>query len=1170
VFRVFSVNHTKILFYIIKIPRFSQILHKITANCATQILAPTRKIDMTRITNLLSFRLSLLAPLFLLLHVSAASAQAPDVYINEIQVSTSGTDWEFVELRGAPGTDLSDLTLVGIESDDGSSTGRIDRAISLAGQSIPEDGFWLAISPAGSSEYGVSGEFAISNNTFENSTATYFLVTGFTGAVGNDVDTNDDGVLDVTPWGVVVDAINLRDNGANDVDYGVTSIGPDGTFLPSGAYRCGDAPLGTFAGDIHNFSSPDGTPGTSNRPACGIPGIYINEIQVSTSSTDWEFFELQGTPGEDLSNLTLIGVESDFGSSAGRIDRAISLAGQSIPADGFWLAISPAGTSAYGVSGELAIANNTFENSTATYFLVSNFTGATGDDLDSDNNGVLDSMPWDLVVDAINLRDSVASDFDYGVVSVGPDGSFLPSGTFRCSDAPAGTFADNIHNFSTPDGTPGVSNGCGGIAPPAFVRIHEVQGSGASSPLAGSTVIIEGVVVADHQDGFGTNGDLNGFFLQEEDADADMDPATSEGIFVFDGSSPTVDVAIGDVVLVEGSVSEFNGMTQITPTVDIVVRSNGSPLPAVSQLALPVTSLDDFEPFEGMYVTFPQSLLIVEYFNFDRFGEILLGSQRRLTPTAEFEPGTPEIDQSQAAYLLDRIALDDGRTASNPDPALHPNGAEFDLSNLFRGGGRVQNVTGVLQYAFGQYRVQPTQGALYFDDNPRTAEPDDVGGTVSVASFNVLNYFSTIDDSGSICGPAMNQGCRGADDAEEFTRQRDKVIAAIATLDADVVGLIEIENDNDDAAVADLVNGLNDALGAGTFDYIATGAIGSDAIRVAMIFKPETVTPIGDFAILDSSVDGRFNDSLNRPALAQTFMDNAAGGSVTIAVNHLKSKGSNCDDVGDPNTGDGSGNCNLTRTLAAQALVDWIATDPTDSGSANALIIGDLNSYDKEDPIDAFIDGGYVDLIAAYRGEAAYGYLFDGRIGYFDYALANAALDEVVTGLSVWHINADEPDLINYDTRFKGPNQDAIYAPDPYRSSDHDPVLVGLDLCELVPPQFDSLSVTPNVLWPANHKYVDAEVSVVVSDNFDPSPIVTLLGVTSNEPDNGKGDGNTVDDIVIVDDYAFRLRAERSGKGSGRVYTITYQVTDSCGNSTIDSANVLVPHDKGKGRSKRR
>jgi len=178
----------------------------------------------------------------------------------------------------------------------------------------------------------------------------------------------------------------------------------------------------------------------------------INEIQVSTSGTDWEFFELQGAPGTDLSNLTLVGVESDDGSSAGTVDLVVSLAGQSIPADGFWLGISPTGASTYGVTGDLSIGDNSFENSTATYFLVSNFTGAQGDDLDTDNDGVLDGPPWDAVFDSINIRDSGATDFDYGAPSVGPDGSFLPSGTFRCPDAPAGTFGSNIHNFSTPDG----------------------------------------------------------------------------------------------------------------------------------------------------------------------------------------------------------------------------------------------------------------------------------------------------------------------------------------------------------------------------------------------------------------------------------------------------------------------------------------------------------------------------------------------------------------------------------------------------------------------------------------------------------------------------------------------------------------------------------------------
>lgn len=576
--------------------------------------------------------------------------------------------------------------------------------------------------------------------------------------------------------------------------------------------------------------------------------------------------------------------------------------------------------------------------------------------------------------------------------------------------------------------------------------IHAVQGAGADSPLEGAVVTIEGVIVGDFQDGAaGVNGDLNGFFVQEEDADADGDPLTSEGIFVFDGSSPAVDVAIGDLVQVEGEVSEFNGMTQMTSFSGVSVVSSGNAAPTAAVGSLPVSSLDDFEAFEGMSVTFPQALVISEYFNFDRFGEIALTSQRNLTPTAEVEPGPDAIAEAEA-YLLDRITLDDGRTAQNPDPAIHPNGSEFDLTNLFRGGDTVANATGVLNFSFGLYRVQPTQGADYTSVNARPAAPDAVGGRLQVATFNVLNYFTTLDGSGPICGPNADQNCRGADDAEELTRQRDKIISAIAAIDADVVGLIEIENNATDGPTADLVAGLNDVVGAGTYDYVVTGAVGTDAIRVAIVFKPASVTPSGAFAVLDSSVDPRFDDDKNRPALAQTFVENATGSAFTVVVNHFKSKGSPCDDVGDPNDGQGGGNCNGVRTQAAEALVDWLATDPTGSGDADVLIIGDLNAYDKEDPIDALLAGGYSDLIRDYLGEAAYSYQFDGQIGYLDYQLASASMSSQVTGTTVWHINADEPDAIDYDTSFKQDAQDAIYAPDAFRSSDHDPVIVGLDL----------------------------------------------------------------------------------------------------------------------------
>ena len=153
--------------------------------------------------------------------------------------------------------------------------------------------------------------------------------------------------------------------------------------------------------------------------------------------------------------------------------------------------------------------------------------------------------------------------------------------------------------------------------------------------------------------------------------------------------------------------------------------------------------------------------MISEYFNYDRFGEIVLTSERLYQPTAIFDPGSPEATALTASNALSKITLDDGRTNQNPDPAIHPNGAEFTLDNLFRGGDTVAGVTGVMDYSFGLYRIQPTQGANYQSVNPRTAAPDDVGGNLKVASFNVLNYFTTIDDglndTRGPTGPGMSE-----------------------------------------------------------------------------------------------------------------------------------------------------------------------------------------------------------------------------------------------------------------------------------------------------------------------------------------------------------------------------------------------------------------------------
>ncbi len=808
--------------------------------------------------------------------------------------------------------------------------------------------------------------------------------------------------------------------------------------------------------------------------------------------------------------------------------------------------------------------------------LVEGFTGTAGNDLDIDNDGALDNMPWTHLVDSIAVYDGNNSgDLVYGTTQLAAnyDGMpFAPGGASRIPDGlDTDAASDWVRNDFDLAGIPGFNGTAivgeayntplapnAVVVPPPeacgdpYTFVYEVQGNGLTSPLVGTEVAVEAVVVGDFQNNASVdNGNLNGFHIQ--DPAGDGDPATSDGVFIY-APSITDDLTLGDYVRVRGTVSEFNGMTEITATRVWLCSTSSSITP--TPLSLPVTSVDDFEAYEGMLVTFPQPLVISEYFNFDRFGEIVLTSERHLSPTAEYEPGADAIWAAQQ-FLLDKITLDDGRTNQNPDPAIHPNGSVFDLSNLFRGGDLVQNVTGVLDYSFNLYRIQPTQGADYISANPRSPQPDEVGGYLKVSSFNVLNYFTTIDTGAFICGPNSDQECRGADTPEELARQRAKIIAALSAINADVVGLIEIENHPADVPTADLVSGLNDVLGAGTYAYIATGAIGTDAIRVALIYKPASVTPLGAYAILDASVDPRFRDDLNRPVLAQTFLDNTTGEIFTVAANHLKSKGSVC--VGDPDTGDGSGNCNITRRDAAEALVDWSASDPTGSSDPDFLIIGDLNSYDKEEPIDALVAGGYTDLVYQYLGEEAYSYVFDGQTGYLDHALASSSLLGHITGTTIWHINADEPDLIDYEMTFKADPQDALYAPDAYRSSDHDPVIVGI--CEAIPPQLD-IQLSQTVLWPPNHKYVVVDALLTASDNADPDPEILLISVISNEPDNGLGDGDRPNDIVILSDTQFKLRAERSGAGTGRIYTITYQVTDDCGNSQIVEAYVTVPHNR--------
>jgi predicted extracellular nuclease len=619
---------------------------------------------------------------------------------------------------------------------------------------------------------------------------------------------------------------------------------------------------------------------------------------------------------------------------------------------------------------------------------------------------------------------------------------------------------------------------CGARAAP----IHTVQGAGSSSPLTGQ-VTIEGIVVGSFRgarDNF-----LQGFFLQEEDADADSDPLTSEGIFVYDAGSRIADgVMVGDRVRVTGAVQEFSGMTELASLMALQICARHQPLPTAAALTLPVPGVANaelaaaraaidayYERFEGMLVTFAATLTVSEYFQLERYGQLVLTQGGRI-------PAFTAVNEPSAAGWIDHqiddrdntenSALKNGMALFHPQPGL-------SLTNRIRGGDTIANLTGVLHWSWAGFsgtdawRIRPvTEVASYAftPGNRRPTEPPSVGGSLKVASFNVLNYFTTIDaTSGDVgpCGPSGMLDCRGADSAAELVRQTDKLVTALCGMNVDIVGLMEVEN-TANASVNAIASAANAVPGCGPYGYIDTGTMGADAIKVALLYKTATVATVGSYAILNTAADLRFLDSKNRPMLAQTFRQFSTNEKFTVAVNHLKSKGSACDDVGDPDLLDGQGNCNATRRGAAQAIVDWLATDPTGSGDLDFLIIGDLNSYAKEDPVDAILAGpddvpgtgdDYTDLVSLFGGPAAYSYVFDGRTGYLDHALASPTLVSQVIGTAPWHINADEPASFDYNDSIADageapfevrPSALPLFAPDRFRTSDHDPVLIGLDL----------------------------------------------------------------------------------------------------------------------------
>ncbi len=612
-------------------------------------------------------------------------------------------------------------------------------------------------------------------------------------------------------------------------------------------------------------------------------------------------------------------------------------------------------------------------------------------------------------------------------------------------DPPDTMVADVTSQFQTAD-----------VCTLPYTTIPAIQGSGATAAITGA-VHTRGVVVGDYEAPNGS-AQLRGFYVQDPQGDGDA--GTSDGIFVFTGGSNTA--AIGDLVRVSGTAAEFQGQTQISAS---AVVECGAGTVAPVNVTLPRATPDDLEPFEGMLVRLPQALTVTEHFQLGRFGQIVVSSDGRLRqPTDVVSPGL-DAAALQASNDLNRLIIDDDTNLQNPDPIVFGrNGTPLSAANTLRGGDTATGIVGVLGYTWAgnaasgnAYRVRPV-GALdgvarFAGTNPRPAVPLLRAGRVRVAGMNVLNFFNTFSGCTNGVGGAATD-CRGADNQAEFDRQWPKTVAAIVGSDADIVGLVEIENDGygPGSAIQFLVDRLNDAAGPGTWAFVdvdagtsQVNALGDDAIKVGLVYKPARATPIGSTAALNTAsfVTGGDSGPRNRPSLAQAFSEAGTGSKFVVDVNHFKSKGSACDAA---DAGDGQGNCNAVRTAAAEELRAWLAGDPTGVGDPDVLILGDLNAYRMEDPVTALTTSGYTNLVPAFHPESV-SYAFDGQWGSLDHALASASLRPQVTNADDWAINADEPGILDYNTNFKSAGQlVSLYAADVFRMADHNPVVIDLNL----------------------------------------------------------------------------------------------------------------------------
>ncbi|MEO1529495.1 MAG: ExeM/NucH family extracellular endonuclease [Planctomycetota bacterium] len=556
----------------------------------------------------------------------------------------------------------------------------------------------------------------------------------------------------------------------------------------------------------------------------------------------------------------------------------------------------------------------------------------------------------------------------------------------------------------------------------ASSRIAAIQGVGPQSSMVGSEAEITGVVTATYFE----RDELGGFFVQ----DMGQSDGGSSGIFV---DARVEGLQVGETVKASGVVVELDGLTSIKPQGSTFELERVGTAENIEPVVL--TSLEkgvDWESLEGMIVSIQQPMFVVDTYDLARRGRLVVAPEIQTIPTDTMQPDRDRFLDTDRALRAARITLDDGVTTQNkfPIPLVPSLGTDWQTVRV---GSKLTGLTGVVIEHKKQYFLLPTAD-FELEPEPRPERPDVGDANVVVASFNVLNFFTTLDNG--------SNGARGADNPQELERQRDKLVAAMIGLEADVIGLMELENS--DESEQTLVEALNQKLGTEAFAAcgLPTGFSkapgGGDRIRVGIIYRKDRVETVGDLAMID---DEAF--FIARTPLVQAFRKLGGSESFTLIVNHFKSKGARDAKGEDRDSKDGQGAYNSTRTRQAKAVCSFV-DQLVANGQPNALVIGDLNAYRFEDPIDAMREAGLVDLIESKcKTELPYTYVYFGQVGSLDQSFATGSLAEKVTGTEPWNINAAEPRFLDYNTEY---NPKKLFEPNPFRSSDHDPVLIGLQL----------------------------------------------------------------------------------------------------------------------------